>query len=313
MENQMKNASNVVELDKGNNTDTEKVIEKLIKQSAGAMPDTRYYRVTPTMAQLFLPRNTKNRREKPVHVRALAAEITDGNWDAYNGESITFTEEGILADGQHRLKAIIESGIPTIMAITFGASVEAYKTLDLGAKRLAADALWVGGMTDGRNHDVAQALYQIKRLTTDTLHLPNTRLTPLDAEELLEEHADVLDFVETGRMAQKEGLGPKSIHIALSYLFSLVDTDMAEQFYSDFIAGTYAYPADANKGQELSLEPSGQLRRKLIHGKGAKSNCSKAHRRYVIMATIGAWNKKRAGRMTKSFVVKPHQSPEWGQ
>lgn len=42
---------------------------------------------------------------QPRHRNNLLAAMEDEHWEAGNGEVITFTEDGILINGQHRLSA----------------------------------------------------------------------------------------------------------------------------------------------------------------------------------------------------------------
>ena len=102
-------------------------------------------RITPELAKVWLGRNTDNRRLRKHRANVLAKEMTDGNWAA-NGESISFDTKGALVDGQHRLQAIINSGVispltPIIMGIEPGVR----STVDTGLKRSAADVLGMRG------------------------------------------------------------------------------------------------------------------------------------------------------------------------
>lgn len=73
--------------------------------------------VTPEIAKAYLERNTENYRQLDEHrVSAYATDMETGRWEL-NGEAIKFKSDGTLADGQHRLSAIVKSGIPQFMII----------------------------------------------------------------------------------------------------------------------------------------------------------------------------------------------------
>lgn len=96
--------------------------------------------ITPKIAAEYLLRNLLNNRNlRPTYVSALASAMARGEWQQ-NHQGIAFNSKGQLVDGQHRLSAIIQSGISVYMLVTRGLGMEAFPTLDMGAKRTMADA-----------------------------------------------------------------------------------------------------------------------------------------------------------------------------
>lgn len=76
--------------------------------------------VTPEIAGEWLKRNTKNARTVKRHkVAQYAKTMRDGYWKN-NGEAIVFDEDGYLKNGQHRLCAIVESGVTCKMLVVRG-------------------------------------------------------------------------------------------------------------------------------------------------------------------------------------------------
>lgn len=105
-------------------------------------------RVGPDKAQAWLGRNTSNRKVRPARVREYAAAMTEGRW-LYTADPVRFDEDGKLIDGQHRLMAIVRSGVEIEMHVVRGLSRHAQDALDTGAARTAADALKVRGFRNG--------------------------------------------------------------------------------------------------------------------------------------------------------------------
>lgn len=94
--------------------------------------------VTPDIARSFLTKNTANYRVyRPRIAQKYADDMINGRWKT-NGESICFNEKGQLVDGQHRLNAIIMSGVTVQMVVVYGIAGDV-STFDVGLARNAVD------------------------------------------------------------------------------------------------------------------------------------------------------------------------------
>ncbi|MFJ6315288.1 hypothetical protein ACIQJW_04345 [Streptomyces californicus] len=96
--------------------------------------------VTPEIASSFLSRDSLNRRLNAERVAALADAIRRKEWRLTH-QGIAFDETGSLLDGQHRLHAIVEAGIPVQMYVFHGLPREIFPVLDTGKPRSGADTL----------------------------------------------------------------------------------------------------------------------------------------------------------------------------
>ena len=104
--------------------------------------------ITPFIAKIYLKANTDNRPLRPSHVKTLAYDMKNGHWQVTH-QGIAFDDTGRLIDGQHRLHAIVEAGVPVEMSVTRGCSASAFSILDRGANRSASDILrWNRRVTD---------------------------------------------------------------------------------------------------------------------------------------------------------------------
>jgi len=101
-------------------------------------------KITPEVAANYLKFNTKNRKDKAKHINFLANQMISGDF-LENGESIVFDFNGALLDGQHRLKAIIKSGLSYNIPIVRGAKPLSLATYDTGKNRSASDILDLNG------------------------------------------------------------------------------------------------------------------------------------------------------------------------
>lgn len=104
--------------------------------------------ITPETAALLLGSNIHNRKLSEARVRVLARDITEGRWQL-NGEAVKVAEDGTLLDGQHRLAAVVHSGMAVSTLVVRGLPVEAQTTMDTGRARTVSDILRLQGIHNG--------------------------------------------------------------------------------------------------------------------------------------------------------------------
>lgn len=99
---------------------------------------TSIEQISPELAVQYLLSNTNNRPLRKTHVAWLADQMKNQQWKLTH-QGICFTQDGVLSDGQHRLEAIIASGMTVPMMVTRGAETGNFEAYDLGIGRTAAD------------------------------------------------------------------------------------------------------------------------------------------------------------------------------
>ena len=100
--------------------------------------------VTPDMAAEMLEHNTMNRNISQLTVKRYAQAMASGEWEQ-NGQTITLASDGTVLDGQHRLWAVIESGITIPFLIVHNVRKEAIGTIDSGIVRTFRHLLKIKG------------------------------------------------------------------------------------------------------------------------------------------------------------------------
>lgn len=100
--------------------------------------------VTPAKAAEWLEKNTFNRSISAATVNKYASDMMSGAW-TLNHQGIAFGDDDVLVDGQHRLMAIVKSGMTIKMLVTFGAARTGIDELRV---RSQFDVAKFGGMTD---------------------------------------------------------------------------------------------------------------------------------------------------------------------
>ena len=111
-----------------------------------------YVEITPRMAEELLKLNTNNRQIRKTAVAKYAYDFASGSWwesPSNIQASIQIDKSGRLIDGQHRLHAIILSGIPVKMWIFRNVDEKAFDYIDNNIVRSPADV--VNGLPDAKN------------------------------------------------------------------------------------------------------------------------------------------------------------------
>lgn len=117
--------------------------------------------VTPAMAEVIL--GQCNLGNRPIRERRIAhwtRTITEGRMMLLS-QGISFSREGSLNNGQHRLLAIIRAGRSVKMNVTFGESRDAFMVLDTGAGRSGGDVLHTLGYKNTNQLAASARLYEL--------------------------------------------------------------------------------------------------------------------------------------------------------
>lgn len=94
--------------------------------------------VTPQLASAWLCSNVSNRKVSRQNLSFIKRQMASGEWKL-NGEAISFTKSGALADGQHRLMACVEVDKPFMSVVVRGLDEDAFLTINTGKARSASD------------------------------------------------------------------------------------------------------------------------------------------------------------------------------
>lgn len=132
----------------GGKNDTPVSIEKNGETvAAGSGLNSQWFNVDPALATKWLENNFRNRPVKEDVVQAYARDMINGVWVPTH-QGIAFNDRDELIDGQHRLLAIVMSGLTIRMMVTFGLPSEipqkemtTMDAVDRGRTRSVADQL----------------------------------------------------------------------------------------------------------------------------------------------------------------------------
>jgi hypothetical protein len=144
--------------------------------------------IAPDAAKALLTKN-KNRRLRPKSVAKYVGQMTAGLWRV--GPCLMFTSAGELVDGQHRLTAIVKSGVAAQFLIVRGVPRELFEVIDQGSGRDTGDALRTAlGIDDDRcvGAIVRASITRNQSVTT----VPYVKISPKACVAHFEKHRDTI-------------------------------------------------------------------------------------------------------------------------
>lgn len=119
-----------------------------VKNNFEELPIFKIITVTPSFCKEALEkRNFVNRPLRSDRIQQYVKDMRNNNWFVATND-IGFYEDGTLAEGQHRLKAVVEIGKPVKMGVKFGISPDAAIAIDVGRPRSNGDVLKTLGVED---------------------------------------------------------------------------------------------------------------------------------------------------------------------
>lgn len=163
------------------------MIDRIFKATEGA----QVVDVTPEIARNLIENaNYDNRKIKPKVVAKYAKAMADGDWK-FSPETISVSKTGRLLNGQHRMLAVIQSGVTCRFLFATGFDDDVFSVLDRGAVRTYADALRI----DKRLAECAALLcrlsdYSRRQVVTDSDVFRAS-------ERLVDAHANLVNFCPT--------------------------------------------------------------------------------------------------------------------
>jgi hypothetical protein len=238
--------------------------------------------ITPRLAEIMLQYNDPGVTNRPVmqyYVNQLKHNIEHNLWNN-TGEPIIFSDAKKLNDGEHRLVAVCETGLPIVCDIRFGVARQAFDHTNTGRTRRVTDILALRGVPH-RNNLASMArlllLYQYGLPTS-----AYRRIQPGTAEVLdcLDQHPDMLDVMMAVRSQVGARLFSSSPVLVLAFFARRTAArGVANKFFHTVLTG-----------EGTAQEPAHEWRESFLLGDMGR----RRDRRLVGLATgIMAWNEHR--------------------
>jgi hypothetical protein len=248
--------------------------------------------VTPDLASSWLLSNTHNRNLRRKVVTAYAADMASGNW-RWNGESVKFSEDDVLLDGQHRLAAIVEANVTLPGLVIRGLPSETQETVDGGARRKFGDVLRLRGERNGSS--LAAIVRRVtvwedgaRRVGSKTKYPPTTG----QLLATLEKHPELREIAGEAHGLSRQCDMPGSILALGIWLFGQLSPED-----SSFFFGRLADFQGLIKG-----DPIYELRRALERSRSSQHERSET---FLLAIMIKAWNAYRDGARVGLLTYRP--------
>lgn len=250
--------------------------------------------IGPESAKILLQFNEGNRKVSDSHVSFLAAEMKKGNF-LKTSETIKISKTGRLLDGQHRLHAIIKSGVEIDMVICEGLEDDIFHVLDTGKVRQAKDVLSIKKVQNAA--ETAASARIIISINTNKFFNP-TRISNGDILKFVEENEELIEIVDhSHKNNRKFRMMTNSAVSALYFMFSKINHSACEDFFEKYFSGI-----------DLQKEhPIYHLRDKLIRDSVSKSKLSQ-NNKIILVATV--WNIYRRGSTIKKLEFQTEKFPK---
>lgn len=238
--------------------------------------------ITPVWASKVLKdQNTRNRAMNMKHVAKLAEEMRSGRWKV-NGDSIRF-DNNILIDGQHRLAAVVMSGVTIQSFVTEGLPSDVFDTIDCVKIRSTGDTLGVRGEKNA--YRLASMVALTDRYMTGRGD-KSVEYTNTEIEGLLAKYPGIRESLQISFKAK--GIMPPSLLDTCHYIFSQKNKLLADEFVSKVILGTGLEEGD----------PFYVLRERFVRNSISKAKLTKP---YMLALCIKAWNYTRRGMKVRAL------------
>lgn len=105
--------------------------------------------VTPDIARELLSSNGTNRPITQAAVDKIVTSILDGEWRLTH-QGIAISADGTLLDGQHRLLAVVKTGVAVETLVTRNVDPETFEVMDSGRSRQQADTVGIAGVQNSK-------------------------------------------------------------------------------------------------------------------------------------------------------------------
>lgn len=189
--------------------------------------------VTPQMAKKYLERNVNNRNVSKDKVSIYAKDILAGNWTP--GSSIGFFENGDLADGQHRLLAVVAANTSAVFVVIRNLPYESKLNHNIGIIQTAAASVKMyTGQNELHGVRVTQASSFVRTLIEVEVSQKSALLSPSELIAKMNLVSDALLFIAPYVRKKRKGIAASAVWAAIIPAVYSVDNSKLAAFCEVF-------------------------------------------------------------------------------
>lgn len=252
--------------------------------------------VTPAKAAEWLQLNVNNRPMSRRHLDRLIDSINTGHWRQNLGDPIRFDIDGFLCDGQHRLAAIVHTGIALEMFVVRGLPRDSFAYIDGILPRTSSQILACAHIP--RYATVAAAARLIFMHIND--YLPH-RIEPWETVKIIEEYPELPDVASyIGNVPGAGSVIPAGTATGLKVLTDRSDKALSDDFWHKVLVGDNLAADD----------PEFALRKRLIEARGTRRKGATLKQLDVIAYSLRAWQARKSGKKVLRLIWDGEDMPQ---
>lgn len=244
--------------------------------------DTLIYVETfsPDMAKKWLDANTDNRAEREQDVAKYARDMESGNWH-FTGDPVRRSITGKLLDGQHRLMAVLKSGVTIDLLVVDGLQDDTQVVMDTGRKRTFANQLQIRKESDSTV--IAALLRQIIVAQQGQPVHANYQASHSEMDKFLADNPEVRYSAALARhVTALLKVAPTPVAFA-HWLAAQNDRTKAAEFFTRLADGAGLFPGS----------PIYTLRERFIRSRANQERLTTAEQTALILLAWNAYQENR--------------------
>jgi hypothetical protein len=194
--------------------------------------------VTPQRAESILDTaNFGNRKLDSNRVALYAKAMRTGKWKL-SADTLKFDSNNRLQDGQHRLWAVIEAGIPITFAVIRNADPNTFDVLDTGKGRRVTQVLGLMGVTNGGHMASIGKRVLLYDEGKDVQHSGlNPLVLPEDVKSYVIENQEALQLALSRATSIKQVVNIRPNNMAAALYLIQRDTNEPQDRFDEFYEG----------------------------------------------------------------------------
>lgn len=203
--------------------------------------------VTPEMAKKWLETNDRNRPLNKREIKQIEYDLINGNYELTH-QSAAIDKNGILFDGQHRMTAIVNTGIPAPMVIAFNAPRNT--KVDSGVKRTSQHALYMAGEIERTDIEFNSLTFPLVTfmVAQATNNERATTLTTDNKHYIYKRYKKFIDpIINIARRANGKCRSAALLYSMLCALIAGVDLQTISEWHKVVETGEYYFKGDDQK------------------------------------------------------------------
>jgi hypothetical protein len=203
--------------------------------------DIQIENITPAKAAVYLKHNYNNRKTNERRLNLYAQQMREGKWRLTN-QGISFTSQGALVDGQHRLTAVCMSGKTVEMLVIRGLNTDDRFVIDTGGGRTIGQGLKFYSV---KNHTLIQGTLKLMGYFLDP-QKANHYAGPMTVEDYMDwlhKYPWVETIVDASSSKSTRSIFPTPVRAAVAMAWPAAPEQMKE-FLDTYILGANLEPRD---------------------------------------------------------------------